>query len=340
MPRRTVTDTSTHLLLRGRLRILAVITAGVALSLFGFLFSREAHRRQVEAEFAAAARDRVESVMQGIRLSFEDVTILRSFYEASDEVTRADFDAFTSIVLTRHPYIQALQWLPEVAPRNRALLEDEARRAHPGFRFFQRDAAGNTVEFAPGATFFAVQFVAPFRGNEVTLGFSAEASATRQETLARALRTGALAASGRIRLIQEPGDQAGVLVMSPVRDRNGRPTGVVQGVFRMGDLVQKALAVLEPKGVTLKLMDASAPEPEALLHEEPSPLPAIGRSRDAGLRLVRTFDLAGRQWQVRVAPAGGHFDLGTPWRTWRWQAISGTPRPFGRARPGSSSSSR
>ncbi|HEX7552136.1 MAG TPA: CHASE domain-containing protein, partial [Geothrix sp.] len=204
---------SSHLLLQGRLRILTVITAGIALSLFGFFFSREAHRRQVEAEFAAAALDRAESVIQGIRLGFEDVTILRSFYEASDEVTRADFDSFTSSVLARHPYIQALQWLPDVTPRNRALLEEEARRAHPGFGFFRRDAAGNTVAMEPGASFYAIQFVAPFRGNEVTLGFSAETQATRQEALARALRTGGLAASGRIRLIQEPGDQAGVLVM-------------------------------------------------------------------------------------------------------------------------------
>jgi PAS domain S-box-containing protein len=311
-----VNGNSSHLLLQGRLRILTVITAGIALSLFGFFFSREAHRRQVEAEFAAAALDRAESVIQGIRLGFEDVTILRSFYEASDEVTRADFDSFTSSVLARHPYIQALQWLPEVTPRNRTLLEAEARRAHPGFRFFRRDAAGNTVAMEPRASFYAIQFVAPFQGNEVTLGFSAETLATRQEALARALRTGGLAASGRIHLIQEPGNQAGMLVMIPVRDGKGRPFGVVQGVFRMGDLVQKSLAVLEPKGVTLRLVDVSGPEPASVLHEEPSPLPAVGQSREEGLRLVRTFDLAGRQWRVEVAPAGGHFNLGTPWRAW------------------------
>jgi PAS domain S-box-containing protein len=311
-----VTGSSTHLLRRGRLRILAVITAGIALSLVGFFFSRDAHRRQVEAEFSAAARDRAESISQGLRFGFDDVAILRSFYEASDEVTRADFNAFTSSVLARHPYIQALEWLPEVTPRNRAQLEAEARRTHPGFQFFKRDAAGKTEIMAPGTSFYAIQYVAPFRGNEVTLGFSAEALATRQETLARALRTGGLAASGRIRLIQESGDQAGVLVMIPVRSEKGHPLGVVQGVFRMGDLVQKSLAVLEPKGVTLRLVDASAAAPESLLHEEPSPLPPVGRSREDGLRLVRTFELAGRQWKVEVAPAGGHFDLGIPWRSW------------------------
>ncbi len=300
----------------GRLRSLAVLVAGVALSVAGFFLTRDAVRHQVEAQFHAAARDRSESVVQGFQRGFEDITFLRSFFESSDEVSRGDFDAFVAPILAGHPYVQAFQWLPEVTPQNRSALEAEARRLYPEFRFFRRDAAGKTIEVPQGSTFHAVQFVAPYRGNEVTLGYSADGLPTRQETLAKALRTGTLVASGRIRLIQETGNQAGLLVMLSVRGRDGRALGVVQGVFRMGDLVGKSLAFLEPQGVSLKLFDASAPEAEALLHEEPSPLPAVGRAREEGLRLVRPFELAGRRWTVVVAPAGGHFALGTSWRAW------------------------
>jgi PAS domain S-box-containing protein len=295
---------------------MAVLLLGVTLSLVGFLLTRDANQRQVEAQFNAAARERVASVINGFERGFEDVTLLRNFFEASDEVTRKDFDAFVDPILARHPYIQAFQWLPEVNPRNRAALEAEARRAHPGFRFFSRDGAGHDAAMAPGAVFHAIQFVAPFRGNEVTLGYAAEGLPTRQETLARALRTDSLAASGRTRLIQEQGDQAGVLVMIPVRGKGGRPIGVVQGVFRMGDMVQRSLAFLEPMGLVLRLSDASAPESESLLHEEPSPLPGLGRSKEEGLRVDRTFELAGRTWTVTVTPAGGRFDLGIPSRAW------------------------
>jgi PAS domain S-box-containing protein len=168
---------------------------------------------------------------------------------------------------------------------------------------------------APDAVFHAVLFVAPFRGNEVTLGYSAEALPTRQEALARAIRTGALAASGRVRLIQETGDQAGVLVMISVRGKDRRPHGVVQGVFRMGDLVRKSVAFLEPRDVVLRLFDGSAPEAASLLHEEP-PLPELGRSKDEGLRMVQTFELAGRAWTVTVTSTGGQFSMGTPGRAW------------------------
>ncbi|WP_291272525.1 PAS domain S-box protein [Geothrix sp.] len=300
----------------GRSRAVLVLLAGVALSLAGFFLARDARRRQVEAEFQAAARDRAESVIQGFRHGLEDVLVLRSYFESSDQVTREDFDAFTSLTLSLHPYIQALQWLPEVSPGNRAALEAEARRKYSGFRFFNRDAAGQEVILPADARFHGVAFVSPYKGNEVTLGFAAEHLATRQQALERALRTGELSASGRIRLIQEQGNQFGLLVMASVRSPHGPSRGVVQGVFRAGDLVQKSLAILEPRGVELRLLDASAPPSESVLHAEPSPLPPEGPAKSSPLRLTREFELAGRRWVVVVTPGPGHYPLAAGWRAW------------------------
>jgi len=311
-----LTGSPSNLPFRGRVRLLAVLLLGVALSTGGFFLSREASRRQTEVEFQAAARDRAESVVKGFQHGFEDVAVLRNFFEASDEVTRADFDTFMAPILSRHPYIQAFQWLPEVSPRNRAALEAEARRTYPEFRFFRRDASDRPEAMPPGATFHAIQYVSPYRGNEITLGYCAESLPTRQQTLAQALRSGDLAASGGIRLIQETSNQTGVLVMTPVRGAGGRPLGMVQGVFRMGDLIKNSTAFLEPRGVTVRLYDTTAPGAMVLLHEETSRLVPVGPTRDEGLRLARVFELAGRRWSVVVTPADGHFGLGTPWRAW------------------------
>ncbi len=300
-----------------------MILVGGILSGAGFFFARESHRRQVESQFQAAARDRAESVLRGVQNSFDDITVLRGFFEASDDVTRKDFEDFLSPLLARHPYIQAFQWLPRVTPQNRTALEAEARRTHPGFNYFTRDAAGHSVGMAQGASFHAVHYLVPLRGNEVILGFATELPSrpeapltARQQVLAEALRTGAMVVSGPIRLIQEPGQQYGVLVIAPLPLRSGLPQGVVQGVFRLGDLVQKSMAFFEPKGVTVRLLDASAQPTERLLHEEPSPLPPIGQARDEGLRFSRSFPVAGRQWTVDVLPAGGHYALRTPGLAW------------------------
>ena len=307
---------SSHSFAAGRLPALAVLAVGLALSLAGFFMARDAHRRQVAAEFQVAARDRAESVAQGFQYGFEDVLTLRSYFEASDSVTREDFDTFTAPTRAMHPYLQALQWLPEVGPWNREALETQAKRAHPGFRFFHQGAAGQAEALPREARFHAVYFAAPYQGNEVALGYAADHLATRREAMERAIQTGGLAASGRVRLLQETGQQYGILVMASVRDRTGHARGLVQGVIRAGDLVQKSVSILEPRGVELSLLDASAPESEALLHYEPSPLPPVGTSQAKELRHVREFNLAGRRWRVVVAPAPGHYLLSVTWRAW------------------------
>ncbi|WP_306590328.1 CHASE domain-containing protein [Geothrix sp. 21YS21S-4] len=300
----------------GRFRALVVLLAGAALSVAGFLLAGDAYRRQVEAQFHTAAQDRAESVAQGFQHSFEDVLVLRDHFEAGCPVDRASFEAFAEPLRARRPYIQALQWLPEVGPDNRAALETAARRAVPGFRFFDRDAAGRDVPVPPDARFHAVYFVNPYRGNEVSLGYAAERLPSRQEALARALSTGELSASGRIRLIQETGEQTGILALAPVRDPAGRTVGLVQGVFRTGDLVQRALSILEPRGVDLQLLDASAPPSQALLYAAASALPSRGGAGPSRLRLARDFELGGRRWSVVAVPSPGYYRLTAGWRAW------------------------
>jgi PAS domain S-box-containing protein len=299
----------------GRLAATLLLALGVVVSLGGFFLAREVHQREVRADFQTAAQHRVELVSAGLQRGFETVQVLRDFMMAAGPVDRAAFQAFATPILARRPYLQALQWLPRVNPGNRAALEAEARRVHPGFRFFEFDPSGRPRPLPVGADFYAVQFLAPIRGNEAALGFCAQNLPTRQEALARALRTGDLAASGRVRLIQETADQYGLLVLAAVPGKDGRPLGMVQGVFRAGDLVQKSLADTTPQGVVVRLIDESAPPAEALLHLEPSPLPER-QGAVSKLRLAHGFEQAGRLWTVVVTPAPGYYEPQAGLRAW------------------------
>ncbi len=294
-----------------------LLAGGVSLSVAGFLFARDVHRREVEERFRAAAREEAEAINLGMRRGFETVLVLRDHFMGSAEPIDEDaFSAFTGPTVERHPYIQALQWLPLVTPENRAALEAAGRSRHPAFRFFDGLAERGGVS-TPAVTesFHAVLFLAPLAGNEVALGYCARRVASRQEMIARATRTGGLAASGRIRLIQETGDQFGVLAAAAVPPSARRPPGLVQGVFRCGDLVTKSLAFLEPKGIDLRLEDESAPPTESLLHEARSPLPRLAGG-PSGLSFSRRFELADRTWQVEATPTPGYYLLGAGPRAW------------------------
>ncbi|HJW71987.1 MAG TPA: CHASE domain-containing protein [Geothrix sp.] len=297
-------------------RTLAVFLLGAFLSFMAFAFTARQLRQDVETAFLAAAQERTRSVAAGLTEQFYDVAILRNFYSSSEDVTRQDFDDFTGPLLSHHPSILGFQFLPEITGQNRAKLEAEARLRYPDFSYFRMTAQGKRVEIPRADRFFAVHYLSPFEINKAALGYSADHLPTRQQALERALTTGELSATGRMRLIQGDGEQFGVLVMASVHLQDRRPLGVVQGVFRMGDLVRASLATLEPRGLTLKLLDGSAPESEALLHEEPSRLPSLGPSHAGDLSWTQTFSAAGRQWKVVVVPADGYFDTRSPWQAW------------------------
>ena len=292
---------------------------GSALSALAFFLAWQIQRHQVEAEFKGAAQDRIEAVGRGLQHGLEAVLSLRDHLVASGRVDAESFRVFAGPVHSRHPYLQALQWLPEVGSGNRAALEEAARRNHPEFRFFTRDLGGKEQPIATEATFFAVYFVEPLAGNEVTRGYCAGQIATRQLALNRALESGGPSATGPFKLLQEHGSQSGFLVMVPVPGSDGRPKGVVQGVFRAGDLIRKSMAFLEPRGVALQLRSASALEPEAILHRQPSRLASVGTT-GSGLKIERSFELAGRTWLVTAEAEKGHFQVGPGRRAWSFLA--------------------
>ena len=303
------------------LRVLGVFLAGAALSVGGFLLTRDHLRHLVRMEYQEAAQERARSLILGMKQRLQDVETLRSYFEASDDVTRQDFDDFTGPLLARHSAIQALQWLPAIHDGNRARLEAEARQTHPNFRYFQLDPNGRQVEVPRGTSFFAIQYVTPYAHNEAVLGYSANQLIARQEALAEALRTGAMTATGGVRLLQDPNAASGILVLAPVRRKGGIVQGMVQGVYRTSALLQASLTALEPRGLEVGLYDVTTPGAEVLLHAEPSHLPVRRPKASPCPRFEQTFALAGRRWKVRVEPAGGYYDLGTAWQAWAMLAM-------------------
>jgi len=93
------------------------------------------------------------------------------------------------------------------------------------------------------------------------------------------------------------------------------------GAFRVGDVVDGALGILEPLDIDISLFDDSAPEARRLLYasaRSPGGVPAAGNgaASSARVRVVRTFDVAGRKWSIECTPgpgflAGGKTSL--PW---------------------------
>jgi PAS domain S-box-containing protein len=167
-----------------------------------------------------------------------------------------------------------------------------------------------------------VTYIEPRAGNASALGFDVASDPGRRTSLEQARASGSPAATQRIRLVQETGDQFGFLVFVPAfgpgssaaaEAASGQaPEAYALGVFRVGDMLDTLLGAEDRQGLRIQLRDESAPEPERLLLEsEPGPTgkpPVFERS-------VR-FPMAGREWALVFGLSPDHLAAQRPWQAW------------------------
>ena len=323
----------------------AVLTlcVGIAVSVSSFAVARNWERERLEAEFHRYAEDRVSALRRGLEFSLYEVESLGGLYAASVSVEPHEFREFAVRHLAHAPGTQAMEWIPRVPRAERERYEEAARlwefedaakrEAFAKFEITERETQGKMIRAGERDEYYPVYYVEPYEGNEAAVGFDLASNPTRLVTLNRSGDTGDMLATARIILVQETRDQYGFLVFLPVyrkgastdsvQDRRDNLLGFVLGVFRVGDIFEKALTYLEPAGTDLQLVDQSAPEGECFLYhhyartrEAPAgPVPMLADLR-AGLHHEVTLEVAGRQWLIVCAPTPRFLAARRTWYPW------------------------
>jgi PAS domain S-box-containing protein len=260
---------------------------------------------------------------------FETMYSIEGLFEASQKVERPEFQIFIQGLLERHTGIQALEWVPRVTHEQRSFYEAAARR--DGFAEFQiteRGSEGQVVAAARRSVYFPVYYVEPYRGNESVLGFDMASNAQRRTAIDHARDTGQLTATARLTLVQERGQQYGVVIFLPVYGQQASPDtaaarraglrGFVLGVFRIGDMVTAALKAFETDTISYALHDLTVAVGQQLLWEHDpgarSNAGTLTRVRPAaGLSFRSRLDVGGRNWAISFAPTFGYLASQRSW---------------------------
>jgi PAS domain S-box-containing protein len=286
----------------GAANLAALLGIVASLALFSILSTFERRESQVEAR--AAARERTELLRNKIQCSMEVLHSIGQLCANGADITRSRFHDFTAEALDRHPEIQALSWDPCVPSAARPAFEQQARQdGIPGFSFTQLDSAGHLVPAAARPAYVPIYMLEPLDKNRPALGFDLNSDPERRATLTQARDTGLPHATGPLRLVQEPGDQLGFLVLRPVYRKSGVTpalrrsglAGYVSAVFRIGDLVQDAFG-------------SQAHDGEISIYEE-GKHKAIFRLKQDGphghdsppsdiLRWTEPLEIAGLNWDI------------------------------------------
>ncbi|HZY31691.1 MAG TPA: CHASE domain-containing protein, partial [Candidatus Methylomirabilis sp.] len=321
--------------LRRYLPLALGLCVGVMLSVVAFMMVRGWEQGRIRSEFELQSSNLMNALEDGLTRHLGVLYTLEYFFLASQYVDRQEFAKFTEGSLSFRHGVQALEWVPRVPDSKRSAYEEAARRdGQAGFRIFERDPEGKIVKATRREEYFPVYYVEPLKGNEAALGFDVASGPDRLQALERARDTGEATATGRITLVQETGEQAGVLVFVPIY-RNGlrhdtlterriNLHGFALGVFRIGDLVEASLRGVKRWGIEIHLLDTSVKTHEQFLYgsespERPLESPRIVkeiRTDSRTLHWSRTLGMAGRQWSLRFYPTPEFVAAHSSWRPW------------------------
>ena len=93
--------------------------------------------------------------------------LLNAFFDASEDVSRDEFEIFAIDLLKEYPYIKYLEWVPRVKKNERFSFEQNARRdGMEDYEFSYRKDDNALYRIEQKDEYFPVYYVEPYSGNE------------------------------------------------------------------------------------------------------------------------------------------------------------------------------
>ena len=235
----------------------AVGLAGMLLSLAMFGAWRTRQRWLIEAQFDFDAEQRAGIVERCLAADFEALGSLAAFFRASQSVEKDEFHDFAAPLMARRPAIEALGF---------AALDDDASGAPRVAFLHARDGAPLAVGFELGSRADLRAAIDRAVRTRSAAGVPWEPASAGSASAARWF--GVVPAFGRPSPRSPEGESAG----APSVGDSGveRPVGVLFGLFRLGDVIERAVASNQAAGIDLYLFDLSDPSRPRLLASRPS----------------------------------------------------------------------
>lgn len=294
----------------------ATLAAGTLSTLACFVALRNWEVRTRRNEARSLAGDRIDRLRVRMMGLMEVLHSIASHHWVAGGFSGEGFAEFVRAALDRHPSILALAWNPWVESGRRGEFEARGRReVTPDFRFTEMDADGRIRESATRQVHVPVFDIQPLGKNRVALGYDLASEPARWSAIERARDTGEPVATEPLRLVQEPADQLGYLVLIPlyrgphasVAERRANLVGFASAAFRIRDMVEQARQPVAGEEVAVAIFDHA----ERMLYGTPG---FASRRREESAPGA-ALDFAGGSWNVVVEPAATGFRK-REWQSW------------------------
>ena len=278
------------------------------LTLFIYAETREKAEERIEKAFTMRAHQATASIERRM-LNYVQVLVgARAFFVASDTVERRTWEAYYNSlgIEKNYPGIQAIGYAPYLSKAE--LARHEQKIQNEGYPDFKVTPEGNRLAYTP------ITYIEPFSGRNLrAFGFDMFNEPTRQSAMRIARDTKVPAMSGKVRLVQETGEdeQPGFLIYLPIYKNNADPSsiqdrqhqirGFVYSPFRAKDLMN---AILHPnyRDLDVELYDGTSLSKESLLYSTDSTL-HYHTANDRHYNQLNTITIGNHTWRLYITAA-------------------------------------
>jgi diguanylate cyclase (GGDEF)-like protein len=294
--------------------------AGIGLSLLAWTTTSSWETELAQLEFKARAQSHHLALQNGINVYLSKVDSLRAFFDASQDVSRSEFQIFADSILRDQDAILAVSWIPRVTHAERADHEGAAQRESlVGYRINSAGSDGTLKPAPDRAEYYPILYSSRERPGSPVYGLNLADGGVRQKALEHARDTNHIAISSTFLLRSSEASRIGFFVSLPVfrpgqpqdtvEDRRTNLVGFVQGVFQTGAMIETILASTAARGgLDLYFYRSDAAPDQAPLYFHPSrsreaPTAVLSRSEvTAGLHWAGDLKVGDRQWHYVAAP--------------------------------------
>jgi PAS domain S-box-containing protein len=286
----------------------------VAALIVTFVVADKAERTaesELESTFNYRARDISAVLVRRMDVYEQVLEGARGFLRGSVEVSQRDFADYYAIqrLNDSFPGIEALG-IAAIIPPQRLAAHVAAMRA-AGFPGYEVKPPG------PRDLYTSITHIEPFADRNLrAFGYDMFSEPVRRAAMEAARDSGAVAATGRVTLVQEGARnvQPGFLMYAPVyhpslprttvEERRAAIVGWVFAPFRMNDLM-RGLGGEHVSDLEVAIYDGRQPAESALLYRSPGARPIAPPSTGSRAMFTHTdvIDTAGRPWTIAIRSA-------------------------------------
>ena len=281
-----------------------ILLIGLCFTIVVYYYFSKLTFEQDQSRFQSTVQELQDRTKLKLEMSVALLRATTGLFAASDEVDRGEFERFVQQfdLQKNYPGTQGIGFARRFAPQDKDALVQRMRAQ--GMADFRVWPEGVRDEYT------AIVYLQPEANrNKVAIGYDMYADPVRREAMQRARDSGAPAASGRVRLVQEPKDEAqqwGFLIYIPVyqngaaidsvEQRRQALVGFVYSPFRILDFLAPITSA-KTYDVDLEVFDGPETKDEYFFYgDRADPLPV-----DTHFIFKDTIPVWGRTWTMSYA---------------------------------------